>query len=93
MVSFHIAFGAVFQLPLLAWALGRVGLLSSRFLKRNRKYALLVMLILAALITPPDIISQIIMLGPLVVLYEIGIVMVIVSEKRRMKDLSISEAV
>ena len=84
--SFHLAFGVVFQLPLLTWTLGKIGLLSSEFLKRNRKVALLIMLVLSAVITPPDIISQVVMVLPLIILYEIGIVMVLISEKKRIKE-------
>jgi len=84
-ISFHLAFGLVFQLPLLTWALGKLGLLTSGFLKRSRKVALLLMLVLSAVITPPDIISQVAMTLPLLLLYEIGIIMVLVGEKKRLK--------
>ncbi len=87
-ISFHFAFGAVFQLPLLTWALGKIGLLSTAFLRQNRKIALLIMLIGASVITPPDIISQVIMLVPLVFLYELGIIMVMISERKRLRYLS-----
>ncbi len=87
-VSFHLAFGLVFQLPLLTWALGRAGIISSKFLRRNRKFALLVMLLVAAVITPPDLVSQVVMVGPLLVLYEVGIIMVLISEKGRRKQLA-----
>jgi len=53
MLSFHLGFGLVFQLPLLFWLLGRIGLVSSAWLRRNRKFALLAILLLAALITRP----------------------------------------
>jgi sec-independent protein translocase protein TatC len=86
--SFHLGFGLVFQLPLLTWALGKIGLISSGFLKRNRKVALLVMLVLSAVITPPDIISQVVMVFPLALLYEIGIIMVLISERKRSKALA-----
>lgn len=82
-LSFHLAFGFVFQLPLLTFTLGRLGLISSSFLKRHRKIALLVLLIVAAIITPPDIISQVVMAVPLLLLYEIGIIMVLLSERRK----------
>lgn len=85
-ISFHMAFGLVFQLPLMTWALGRLGLLSTQFMRRNRKYALLIMLIMSAIITPPDIISQAVMVGPLLLLYEIGLFMVLLSEKRKSKS-------
>ncbi len=84
-ISFHIAFGVVFQLPLLTWALGKIGLLTTQFLRRYRKIALLVMLVLSAAITPPDIISQLVMILPLAILYELGIVMVLISERKRLK--------
>ncbi len=87
-LSFHFAFGAVFQLPVLSWALGKLGLLTADFLRRYRKIALMVMLVFSAVITPPDIISQAAMILPLLLLYEIGIVMVMISERKRLKMLS-----
>ncbi len=87
-LSFHLAFGAVFQLPLFTWALGKIGLISTAFLRKHRKIALLIMLVLAAVITPPDIISQVIMILPLALLYELGVVMVLISERKRAKLLS-----
>jgi sec-independent protein translocase protein TatC len=87
-LSFHLAFGAVFQLPLFTWALGKMGLLTSDFLRRHRKIALLIMLVLSAIITPPDIISQVVMVLPLLFLYEVGIFMVRISEKKRQKLLA-----
>ncbi len=87
-ISFHLAFGAVFQLPLLTWALGKLGLLTTHFLRRHRKIALLIMLVISAVITPPDIISQLVMILPLLVLYELGIIMVLISERKRLKLLS-----
>jgi len=87
-ISFHLAFGAVFQLPLFTWALGKVGLLTTQFLRRHRKIALLIMLVISAVITPPDIISQVIMILPLIFLYELGIIMVLISERKRLKLIS-----
>ncbi len=84
-ISFHLAFGAVFQLPLLTWALGKMGLLTTQFLRRYRKIAYLIMLVVSAIITPPDIISQVVMILPLALLYELGIVMVLISERKRLK--------
>ncbi len=87
-ISFHLAFGVVFQLPLLTWSLGKLGLLTTQFLRRHRKIALLIMLLISAVITPPDIISQLIMILPLMLLYELGILMVLISERKRLKLLS-----
>lgn len=84
-VSFLLAFGLVFQIPLISWFLGRLGLVSSTFLKRNRKYAVLIIAVTSSLITPPDIFSQILMVGPLVLLYEIGIILVRLTEKKRIR--------
>ncbi len=69
-----MAFGIVFELPLLIFFLSRIGLVNAAFLSRQRKYAVLIIFIVAAIITPPDIISQLMMAGPLIVLYEIGVI-------------------
>ena len=68
-----IAFGLVFELPLVITFLAKLGIVSVDFLKKNRKYALLLFFIAAALITPPDVVTQIMMALPLMVLYEISI--------------------
>lgn len=83
--SLMLAFGLVFQLPLVSFALGKIGLLSSAFLRRHRKIALLAIMVLAAVITPPDVVSQLIMTGPLLLLYELGIGLVILAERGRRK--------
>lgn len=69
-----MAFGIVFELPLLIFFLSRIGVVNAAFLSRQRKYAVLIIFIVAATITPPDIISQLMMAGPLIVLYEIGVI-------------------
>ncbi|GBC62018.1 twin arginine-targeting protein translocase TatC [Desulfonema ishimotonii] len=69
-----IAFGVVFELPLVLTALARMGVVSVGFLKQNRKYALLIFFIGAAIITPPDVVTQIMMALPLMLLYEISII-------------------
>jgi len=72
--SVVLASGVVFELPILTFFLTRIGLVTPDFLKKYRKHALVVILVLAAIITPPDIFSQILVSLPLLVLYEIGIV-------------------
>lgn len=74
--SFIFFFGVVFQLPLIAWALGRLDLLRAPQLRSRRKYALLIILILAAVLTPPDPITQIALALPLMLLFEFCIWMV-----------------
>ncbi len=84
-ITILFVFGLFFQLPLVMWILGKLSLVSSLFLKKSRKFAILIMLVASALITPPDVISQIMLVGPLVVLYEIGVFTVIFTEKKRIK--------
>lgn len=69
-----LAFGLVFELPLVITFLAKLGLVSVDFLKKNRKYALLLFFIGAAILTPPDVVTQIMMALPLMVLYEISII-------------------
>jgi len=82
-VSFLVAFGVVFQVPLIFWFLGHLSLISSNFLRVNRKYAVLIIAIISAVITPPDVFSQILMIVPLMVLYEIGLLLVRLTERKR----------
>jgi sec-independent protein translocase protein TatC len=72
-VSVTFSLGVVFELPVFVFFLTKVGIITPEFLKRNRKYTLVVLLILAAIITPPDIISQILVAIPLYLLYELSI--------------------
>ncbi|NLZ27349.1 MAG: twin-arginine translocase subunit TatC [Firmicutes bacterium] len=84
-ISFMFAFGLAFQLPLVFLFLGALELVRPEFLRKNRKYALLVMLIVSAIITPPDVFSQILMTVPLMILYELGIFMVVLVQRRKQK--------
>jgi sec-independent protein translocase protein TatC len=69
-----LAFGFVFELPLVLTFMARMGLVTVPFLKKNRKYALLLFFVGAALITPPDVITQVMMAVPLMLLYEVSII-------------------
>ena len=69
-----LAFGLVFELPLIITFLARLGMVSVSFLKKNRKYALLLFFVGAAILTPPDVVTQVMMALPLIVLYEISII-------------------
>lgn len=69
-----LAFGFVFELPLVLTFMAKMGLVSVDFLKKNRKYALLLFFVGAALITPPDVVTQIMMALPLMILYEVSII-------------------
>lgn len=86
-VSIVIAGGVSFELPVVAYFLSRVGILTPRFLKKYRKHSYVVLLIIAAIITPPDILSQILVAVPLVILYEISIVISGRVEKANLRKL------
>lgn len=73
-LKFALAFGLVFELPLAITLGSRLGVVTPQFLAKHRKYAILINFIIAAILTPtPDILNQTLMAGPLIVLYEIGI--------------------
>ena len=67
------AFGLVFELPTISFILTRLGILNAKWLRTNRKYSLVVIFIGAAVLTPPDVFTQALMAGPLIILYEISI--------------------
>lgn len=72
---FILAFGIIFELPILMVFTAKVGLVTRSFFSRNRRYALLLIAIVAALLTPtPDIVNMMLMGGPLYLLYEVGII-------------------
>ncbi len=71
---FLLAFGVVFELPIFILFLARIGIVNHRQLSKNRKYVVLLAFVASALLTPPDIISQVLMAIPLLLLYEISIV-------------------
>ncbi|MCI5167173.1 MAG: twin-arginine translocase subunit TatC [Candidatus Electrothrix sp. GM3_4] len=72
-----LAFGVIFELPVVMVFLAKLGIVDAPFLSKNRKYAFLIAFIIAAIVTPtPDVVNQLLMAGPLVVLYEISIVAV-----------------
>lgn len=72
-VSVIVPFGLVFQLPVAVMLLTRLGVLTPHFLVRNRKFAVLVIFVMAAFLTPPDIVSQIFIAIPMLALYEISV--------------------
>ena len=75
LLKFTLAFGLVFELPLGLTLAARMGLVTPKTLARNRKYAILGAFIAAAILTPtPDAFNQMLMAGPLIILYEVGIV-------------------
>jgi sec-independent protein translocase protein TatC len=81
-----LAFGLCFQLPIVLTLLGMAGLVSSRTLRQGRRYAIVGVFILAAVVTPPDPISQTLLALPIILLYEISIWCVWLIERRRLKE-------
>ncbi len=86
-LKFIIAFGLCFQLPVLLTLMGKAGLVSAKGLGGVRKYAMVGILVLAALVTPPDVITQVILFTVVYGLYEISIFLVARVEKQREKKL------
>ncbi len=74
-VTVTISIGVVFELPIVIFFLAKAGLISIEFLKTNRKYMLVIVLVLSAIITPPDVFSQVMVTVPLMILYEFSIIM------------------
>lgn len=81
-----LVMGLVFQLPVIAFFLGKLGIVTSAMLKRFRKYALIVIMLVAAIITPPDVMTLILVTIPLYLLYEISRIIIKRIEKKQNKQ-------
>ncbi len=82
-----LAFGAIFEMPVLMVFLAKIGLVDVSFLNRNRKYAILINFIIAAILTPtPDVVNQLMMGIPLMVLYEISVLAVWLFGRKGFRD-------
>ncbi|MBW2010651.1 MAG: twin-arginine translocase subunit TatC [Deltaproteobacteria bacterium] len=81
-----LAFGLVFELPIVITFLARLGLVSVDFLKKNRKYALVLFFVGSAILTPPDVVTQIMMAFPLMLLYEISIIGARIFGRKKTED-------
>ena len=68
-----LAFGLVFEMPLFAFFLARMGIITAELMRRVRRYAILAIFIVAAILSPPDVVSQLLMAAPMLVLYEVSI--------------------
>ena len=86
-LKFIFAFGLCFQLPVLLTLMGKAGLVSAAGLRDVRKYAIVGILVVAALVTPPDVVTQLILFSAVYGLYEISIFLVAMVEKKRKERL------
>ena len=83
-IKFALAFGIVFELPVVITVLALIGVVTPQFLSKNRKYAVLINFVIAAMLTPtPDLVNQSLMAGPLCVLYEVGIICARLAVRKR----------
>ncbi|MDR2123768.1 MAG: twin-arginine translocase subunit TatC [Desulfovibrio sp.] len=90
-LRFLLAFGVIFELPLFIFFLSRLGLVTADMLRSFRRYAVLAAVIVGAILTPPDAVSQLLMAGPLILLYEIGIVIALLFGKKKAKNAAAPE--
>jgi len=84
--SISLASGLVFELPIVIFFLSKIGLVTPSFLRKYRRHSIIIILIVAAVITPPDIFSQVLVCLPLLVLYEVGILISARVERLRKKN-------
>jgi sec-independent protein translocase protein TatC len=83
-LKFTLGFALVFEMPVVITLLSMLGLVTPQFLSKNRKYAVLINFVIAAILTPtPDILNQSMMAGPLIILYEVGIICARVFGKKK----------
>ncbi len=83
LLKLSLAFGVVFELPVISFVLARLGLINASFLLKNIRYAVVVIFVIAAILTPPDVLSQVVMAVPLLVLYGLSILVVAFTSRRK----------
>ncbi len=86
-----LVFGLVFELPILSYFLTRIGFLTPAFMRHYRRHGIVVMFIIAAILTPPDVFSQLLLAGPLLVLYELSILVSKLAQRKRRHTVNHSE--
>jgi sec-independent protein translocase protein TatC len=83
LLKISLSFGAVFELPVVSFVLARMGVLTAGFLVKQIRYAIVAIFIVAAILTPPDVISQLMLAGPLLLLYGISIGVAAIASRRK----------
>lgn len=78
-----IGFGLAFELPVFLIALGKLGVVNSRLLREKRRHVIVILLVIATVLTPPDVFTQLLMAVPLILLFEVSIWVLVASEKKR----------
>ena len=88
-----LAFGVIFEMPIFMVFLAKAGIVDVSFLNRNRKYAILINFVIAAILTPtPDVVNQLMMAVPLIVLYEISVIAIWLFGKKEFSGFKNSQS-
>lgn len=85
-IKLLLAFGVIFELPVVVFFLTKIGIVTPDFLKKQRKYAILLIFVTAAILTPPDVATQLMMAGPLLFLYEISILISKMARRKKQEE-------
>ena len=86
-IGLTLPFGIIFEFPVIIYGLARAGLVQPAWLRRNRRYAILVIFVIAAAFAPPDALSMLVMASPMLLLYEVGMWLAEIAVRRRDRDL------
>ena len=88
-----IAGGLFFELPIIIYFLTKLGLVTPEFLRKYRKYAIVIVLIVAAIVTPPDVVSQTIVAVPMLIIFELSVIISSIVYKRKLKNEQLSQRI
>jgi sec-independent protein translocase protein TatC len=88
-----IAGGLFFELPIIIYFLTKLGLVTPEFLRKYRKYAIVIVLIVAAIVTPPDVVSQTIVAIPMLIIFELSVIISSIVYKRKLKNEQLSQRI
>jgi len=85
-----LASGIFFELPIIIYFLTKLGLVTPEFLRKYRRYAVVIVLIVAAIVTPPDVVSQTIVAIPMLIIFELSVIISSIVYKRKIKNEQLS---